>query len=84
MDVPVRGVDSWSRIWAANSGRIYSRNTSRVCVGWISPIVSASIYVYGDSDAISMPAGFRRHPVGKTLIINVFTVISLTYVSLAS
>ena len=29
---------------------------------------------YGDSDVISMPAGFRRHLVGKTLI-NVFTVI---------
>ena len=33
MDVPVRGVDSRSRSWAANSGRIYSRNTSRVLVG---------------------------------------------------
>jgi len=28
-------------------------------------------YTYGDSDAISMLAGFRRHIVGKTLI-NVF------------
>ena len=35
-------------------------------------------YTYGDSDVISMPAGFRRHLVGKTLI-NVFTVISLKY-----
>jgi len=26
---------------------------------------------YGDSDVISMPVGFRRHLVGKTLI-NVF------------
>jgi len=24
-------------------------------------------YTYGDSDVISMPAGFRRHLVGKTL-----------------
>ena len=29
------------------------------------------IYTYGDSDVISMPAGFCRHVVGKTLI-NVF------------
>jgi len=28
-------------------------------------------YTQGDSDVISMPAGFRRHVVGKTLI-NVF------------
>ena len=28
-------------------------------------------YTQGDSDVISMPAGFRRHLVGKTLI-NVF------------
>jgi len=33
-------------------------------------------YTQGDSDVISMPAGFRRHLVGKTLI-NVFTVILL-------
>jgi len=31
------------------------------------------LYVYGDSGVISMPAGFRRHLVGKTLL-NVFTV----------
>jgi len=30
-----------------------------------------TIYIWGDSDAISMLAGFRRHLVGKTLI-NVF------------
>jgi len=30
----------------------------------------------GDSDVISMPAGFRRHLEGKTPI-NLFTVISL-------
>jgi len=34
------------------------------------------ICTYGDSGVISMPAGFRRHLVGKTLI-NVYTVISL-------
>ena len=28
-------------------------------------------YTWGDSDVISMPSGFRRHLVGKTLI-NVF------------
>jgi len=26
------------------------------------------IYTYGDSDVISMPADFRRHLLGKTLI----------------
>jgi len=71
---PELGREQWSHI----------RSKHQPCVGWISPIVSVSIYVRGDSDAISMPAGFRRRPVGKTLIINVFTVISLTYVSLAS
>jgi len=29
------------------------------------------VYTQGDSEVISMPAGFRRHLVGKTLI-NVF------------
>ena len=29
------------------------------------------LYVWGDSGVISMPAGFRRHLVGKTLL-NVF------------
>jgi len=29
--------------------------------------VAALPYTYGDSDVISMPAGFRRHLVGKTL-----------------
>jgi len=32
---------------------------------------SHALGLYVDSDAISMPAGFRRHLVGKTLI-NVF------------
>jgi len=27
-----------------------------------------SVYAYGDRDVISMPAGFRRHLVGKTLV----------------
>jgi len=27
----------------------------------------AVFYTWGDSDVISMPAGFRRHLVGKTL-----------------
>ena len=27
----------------------------------------AAVYTQGDSDVISMPAGFRRHLVGKTL-----------------
>ena len=31
----------------------------------------SALYTQGDSDVISMPAGFRRHLVGKTLI-NVF------------
>ena len=26
-----------------------------------------NVYTYGDSDVISIPAGFRRHLVGKTL-----------------
>jgi len=26
------------------------------------------LYTWGDNDVISMPAGFRRHIVGKTLI----------------
>ena len=71
---PELGREQWSHI----------QSKHQPCVGWISPVVSVSIYVYGDGDAISMPAGFRRHPVGKTLIVNVFAVISLTYVSLAS
>ena len=29
------------------------------------------LYAYGDSEVISLPAGFRRHLVGKT-VINVF------------
>jgi len=33
--------------------------------------LNVNIHVQGDSDVISMPAGFRRHLVGKTLI-NVF------------
>ena len=37
--------------------------------------MSGPFYTYGDGDVISMPAGFRRHLVGKTPI-NVFTVIS--------
>jgi len=40
------------------------------------------LYTLGDSDVISVPAGFRRHLMGKTPI-NVFTVISLKCVSLA-
>jgi len=43
----------------------------------------SSVYTQGDSDVVSMPAGFRRHLVGKTLI-NVFTVISPKYALLAS
>jgi len=31
----------------------------------------STINTYGDSDVVSMPAGFCRHVVGKTLI-NVF------------
>ena len=38
---------------------------------------------YGDSDVISMPAGFRRHLVGKALINVFFTVIALKYALLA-
>jgi len=30
------------------------------------------INTYGDNDVISMPAGFRRHLVGKTLIYKCF------------
>jgi len=30
-------------------------------------VSTGSPYTYGDSDVISMPAGFRRHLVGKTL-----------------
>ena len=30
--------------------------------------LSVSRYTQGDSDVISMPAGFRRHLVGKTLM----------------
>jgi len=41
------------------------------------------LYTYSDSDVISIPAGFRRHLVAKTLI-NVFLVISLKYALLAS
>jgi len=37
----------------------------------VSTFFNTTVYTYGDSDAISMPAGFRRHLVGKTLI-NVF------------
>ena len=39
--------------------------------------------VTGDSDVISMPAGFRRHLVGKTHKM-FFTVIALKYALLAS
>ena len=31
------------------------------------PRLDHSAYTYGDSDVISMPTGFRRHLVGKTL-----------------
>ena len=31
-------------------------------------LTDTSLYTQGDSDVISMPAGFRRHLVGKTLI----------------
>jgi len=41
------------------------------------------LYTWGDCDVISMPAGFRRHLVGKTLR-NVFTVMSLKNALLAS
>ena len=43
---------------------------------------SVDFIIQRDSDVISMPAGFRRHLVGKTLI-NVFTVIALKYALLA-
>ena len=46
-------------------------------------IYAANSYTYGDSDVISMLAGFRRHLVGNALV-NVFTVISLKYALLAS
>ena len=32
---------------------------------------TVSTYTYGDSGVISMPAGFRRHLVGK-ILINIF------------
>ena len=42
-------------------------------------------YTQGDSDVVSLPAGFRRHLVGKTLIKCIFfTVISPKYALLAS
>jgi len=41
-------------------------------------------YTQGDSDVISVPAGFRRHLVGKTPVNLFFTVISMKYVLLAS
>ena len=38
---------------------------------YLLPVVLSRVgrnkYTYGDSDVISMPAGFRRHLVGKTL-----------------
>jgi len=43
----------------------------------------AGCYTYGDSDVISVPAGVRRHLVGRTLR-NVFTVISPKYALLVS
>ena len=39
----------------------------RYGLGWNQ----GNMYTSGDSDVMSMPAGFRRHLVGKTLI-NVF------------
>jgi len=45
-------------------------------------VISTLLNTYGDSGVISVPAGFRRHLVGKTLR-NVFTVISLKYELLA-
>ena len=35
---------------------------------WRTLIAQCSRYTWGDSDVTSMPAGFRRHLVGKTLI----------------
>ena len=54
----------------------------------VNPVTSESRvhgpihYTQGDSDVISMPAGFPRHLVGKTLI-NVLTVVALKYTLLA-
>jgi len=47
-------------------------------------VSTGSPYTYGDSDVISMPAGFRRHLVGKLLEMFFFTVISLKNALLAS
>jgi len=33
----------------------------------LSSLICYTVYTYGDSDVISMPVGFRRHDVGKTL-----------------
>ena len=57
----------------AHPGSPGQRAVKRVC----------KAYTQGDSGVISMPAGFCRHVVGKTLI-NVFTVIVLKYALLAS
>jgi len=37
----------------------------------VSEVLTSYIYIQGDSDVILVPAGFRRHLLGKTLI-NVF------------
>jgi len=33
----------------------------------LSSLICYTVYTYGESDIISMPVGFRRHVVGKTL-----------------
>jgi len=47
--------------------------------------MSTTVIHMGDSDVISMPAGFHRHLVGKTLI-NVFhcDITEIGYALLAS
>ena len=42
-----------------------------IAVATMAGFFCAAVYTQGDRDVISMPAGFRRHLVGKTLI-NVF------------
>jgi len=55
------------------------------CLSVRSLLHRAMAYTQGDSDVISMPADFRRHLVGKTLI-NVFhcDIAEIGYASLVS
>jgi len=52
---------------------VISHRSSAVhqAVAVVAAAAAIAGYTEGDSDVISMPAGFRRHLVGKTLI-NVF------------